>query len=354
MDNIKPLDENGVALLWTQILLNFVKKEEGKGLSTNDLTDELLQKIQSAGTSNFDGDYNSLVDQPQINGIALTGNKTLEELGITKAITDAIGNVTQISFEVVESFIDLPVVGEVGVFYLTPNNGDENNNYDEWIWNEKNSMYELIGSIQNKIDLSEYVKRADVKPIIDNNTYLFTESGQRENIAPSDPIKVILGKIMKWFSDLSEGAASSLLGQNLTANKALISDANGKVAASDVDASKVGFLSGVTSDVQEQINSLNSAIIENLKNDTIHFKKVSTNAEIDDPTSIFDNSYIPYGMIVINYSGTISGMAGGVSFILGYTYPNNTYGAQIKIDFTGGCAYRNRRDGTWSSWATLR
>lgn len=177
MYNIKPLDENGVALLWTQILLNFVKKEEGKGLSTNDLTDELLQKIQSAGTSNFDGDYNSLVDQPQINGIALTGNKTLEELGITKAITDAIGNVTQISFEVVESFIDLPVVGEVGVFYLTPNNGDENNNYDEWIWNEKNSMYELIGSIQNKIDLSEYVKRADVKPIIDNNTYLFTESG---------------------------------------------------------------------------------------------------------------------------------------------------------------------------------
>lgn len=65
---------------------------------------------------------------------------------------------------------------------------------------------------------------------------------------------------MKWFSDLSEGAASSLLGQNLTANKALISDANGKVAASDVDASKVGFLSGVTSDVQEQINSLSSAI----------------------------------------------------------------------------------------------
>lgn len=101
-------------------------------------------------------------------------------------------------------------------------------------------------------------------------------------------------------------------------------------------------------------SSVNSAIIENLKNDTIHFKKVSTNAEIDDPTSIFDNSYIPYGMIVINYSGTISGMAGGVSFILGYTYPNNTYGAQIKIDFTGGCAYRNRRDGTWLSWATLR
>lgn len=165
MENIKPLDGNGVAFLWTQILLNFVKKEEGKGLSTNDLTDELLQKIQSAGTSNFDGDYNSLIGQPQVNGIALTGNKTLEDLGISKAITDAIGNVTQISFEVVESFADLPIIGEVGVFYLTPNNGGGNNNYDEWIWNTKTSMYELIGAIQNEIDLSGYVKYENIKPL---------------------------------------------------------------------------------------------------------------------------------------------------------------------------------------------
>lgn len=165
MENIKPLDGNGVAFLWRQILLNFVKKEEGKGLSTNDLTDELLQKIQSAGTSNFDGDYNSLINQPQINGITLTGNKTLEDLGITKAITDAIGNVAQISFEVVDSFADLPIIGEVGVFYLTPNGGGGNNNYDEWIWNAKTSMYELIGTIQNEIDLSGYVKYENIKPL---------------------------------------------------------------------------------------------------------------------------------------------------------------------------------------------
>ena len=126
--------------------------------------------------------------------------------------------------------------------------------------------------------------------------------------------------------------------------------------ANNLATTQEGFLLDARQgkELADQISLVNSAIIENLKNDTIHFKKVSTNAEIDDPTSIFDNSYIPYGMIVINYSGTISGMAGGVSFILGYTYPNNTYGAQIKIDFTGGCAYRNRRDGTWSSWATLR
>jgi len=166
MENIKPLDRNGVAVLWTQILLQFVRKEEGKWLSTNDLTDELLQKIQSAGTSNFDGDYNSLIGQPSINGITLEGNKTLEDLGITKAIIDAIGNVTQISFEVLESFADLPINGEAGVFYLTPNNGGGSNNYDEWIWNPKNSMYELIGSIQSDIELSNYYTKAEVDELL--------------------------------------------------------------------------------------------------------------------------------------------------------------------------------------------
>lgn len=161
----KPLDENGLLFLWQQILAQFVKKEEGKGLSTNDLTDELLEKIQNAGDSSFDGNYNSLTNQPQINGITLTGNKTLEDLGITKTITDAIGNVTQISFEVVESFADLPIIGEVGVFYLTPNNGSGNNNYDEWIWNAKTSMYELIGTVQSEIDLSGYVKYTDIEPL---------------------------------------------------------------------------------------------------------------------------------------------------------------------------------------------
>ena len=94
---------------------------------------------------------------------------------------------------------------------------------------------------------------------IDDSTVDFSQAESRENIAPTDTMKIILGKIMKWFSDLSAGAASSLLGQNLTAGKVLVSDDGGKVAASVVDASKVGFLSGVTGDLQEQINSLNSA-----------------------------------------------------------------------------------------------
>nr|WP_305182161.1 hypothetical protein [uncultured Schaedlerella sp.] len=122
----------------------------------------------------------------------------------------------------------------------------DNKNIDNF---DKNGILFLVSALWGKITKK-----------IDENIYSFTESKTRENITSSDPIKIILGKIMKWFSDLSAGAASSLLGQNLTENKALISDTNGKVAASDVDASKVEFLSGVTSDIQEQINSLNSTL----------------------------------------------------------------------------------------------
>ena len=69
----------------TTQLNNKVDKVEGKGLSTNDLTDELKTKILNAGDSTFTGDYDDLTDKPSINNVTLSGNKTLTELGIQPA-----------------------------------------------------------------------------------------------------------------------------------------------------------------------------------------------------------------------------------------------------------------------------
>lgn len=66
----------------TTQLNNKVDKVEGKGLSTNDLTDELKTKILNAGDSSFTGDYDDLTDKPSINNVTLSGNKTLAELGV--------------------------------------------------------------------------------------------------------------------------------------------------------------------------------------------------------------------------------------------------------------------------------
>lgn len=66
----------------TTQLNNKVDKVEGKGLSTNDLTDELKTKILNAGDSSFTGDYDDLTDKPSINNVTLSGNKTLADLGV--------------------------------------------------------------------------------------------------------------------------------------------------------------------------------------------------------------------------------------------------------------------------------
>ncbi len=59
-------------------------ESEYKVLSDNNLTDELLQKINAAGTSNFNGKYNSLDGIPTLDGTELKGTLTAEDLGLAK------------------------------------------------------------------------------------------------------------------------------------------------------------------------------------------------------------------------------------------------------------------------------
>lgn len=56
------------------------------------------------------------------------------------------------------------------------------------------------------------------------------------------------------------GAASSIVSSNLTENRALISNASGKVAVSAVTSTELGYLSGVTSKVQDQLKSITDRI----------------------------------------------------------------------------------------------
>lgn len=92
----KFLDQNGVLYVWTKLktlLGGKVDKEfktgsssQYKVLSDNNLTDELVTKINNAGDSSFSGNYSDLKGKPSINGHELTnGNNSLETLGIQAA-----------------------------------------------------------------------------------------------------------------------------------------------------------------------------------------------------------------------------------------------------------------------------
>jgi hypothetical protein len=56
------------------------------------------------------------------------------------------------------------------------------------------------------------------------------------------------------------GGATSITTSDLTLNRALISDGSGKVAVSAVTSTELSYLSGVTSAVQTQLNSLSSRV----------------------------------------------------------------------------------------------
>lgn len=69
------LDKSGLEDLWAKIKGKFVVQVPGKGLSTNDLTDELVEKINNAGDSSFSGDYDDLNYKPSIEGHDLIGGE---------------------------------------------------------------------------------------------------------------------------------------------------------------------------------------------------------------------------------------------------------------------------------------
>ena len=56
------------------------------------------------------------------------------------------------------------------------------------------------------------------------------------------------------------GAASTIAGSNLTKNRALVSNGSGKVVASNVTDTELGFLDGVKSNIQDQLDGKQSSI----------------------------------------------------------------------------------------------
>ena len=83
---------------------------------------------------------------------------------VNAAIADAIGDVIQPDYQVVQS---LPATGVKGTFYLVPNSGSGQNIYDEYIWidGDPTGHFELLGP--RAMDLSGYVRSEEMTTIPD-------------------------------------------------------------------------------------------------------------------------------------------------------------------------------------------
>lgn len=211
----KYLNDTGLQYFYNRLRNVFQLQENGKGLSSNDYTTsekDKLAGIAAGAEVNVQSDWNvtdissdayiknkptipegAVVDTElstssnnavrnsvittAINGKAnnaspaLTGTPTAPTANagtntnqiattafVTSAISTAIGSISGIDFQIVQS---LPATGTAGVIYLVPHQHDTDDIYDEYVW--VSNAFEKIGSTD--IDLSGYLKTTDMVSI---------------------------------------------------------------------------------------------------------------------------------------------------------------------------------------------
>lgn len=83
---------------------------------------------------------------------------------VSSAIATAVGQITELSFEVVQT---LPATGNTSTIYLVPITGSAQNTYDEYLY--VNNAWEKIGSTD--IDLSNYAQFTDLATVATTGDY---------------------------------------------------------------------------------------------------------------------------------------------------------------------------------------
>lgn len=192
----KFLDLAGLQQLIGLIKDKFVQKESGKGLSTNDFTDEEKNKLSSVKAyTNATATDSGLLSPENLN--KLDGIETGAEKNIISKIkrNGTILNVSsgEVNILVPQKISELvddkglqtksdvqkliadartmkkqivskkPSTGEDNVLYLVGPKGSGNNIYEEYLY--INSNWEKVGDTDTKVDLSGYVKQSEIQTI---------------------------------------------------------------------------------------------------------------------------------------------------------------------------------------------
>lgn len=134
--------------------------------------------------------------------------------------------------------------------------------------------------------------------------------------------KSLMSRIWTYISGKITGAISGVLTSNLTASLALVSDGSGKLAASSVTSTELGYVSGVTSAVQEQINAKaplvgpgfytdgsNSSVSNTAYGGIPYFRAQRTNGSLAAPTPINTGEYCGF------FAGYGRNSAGATTFV---------------------------------------
>ena len=168
-----------------------INRADGSGVTTFYRISDILDTVETDDKESQSVviDYNQAKNKPSINGVALVGNKTSEDLGLQPAgdyitnneadekfidedeleaknyvnqteLQDAIAHIEHFHREIVEA---LPVTGMDNVLYMVRKGGTGGDIYNEYIWvglsNSENG-YEFLGTTAT--DLTDYYKKSQV------------------------------------------------------------------------------------------------------------------------------------------------------------------------------------------------
>lgn len=113
----------------------------------------------------------------------------------------------------------------------------------------------LQNALDSKVSKSDYETfKTNVNTLLDSDDETLDQMS--EIVAYTKSNKSLIDSITTSKQDKITGAATTITGSNLTASRVLVSDSNGKVAASsNITTTELGYLDGVTSNLQTQITA---------------------------------------------------------------------------------------------------
>lgn len=154
------------------------------------------------------------------------------------------------------------------------------------------------------------------------------------------PISAATQAALNGKQDTITGGASTITSSNLTTNRALVSDADGKVAVSEVTGTELGYLDGVTSNIQTQLDSkLSAAPVTsvNSKTGAVVLSASDVGALSTTGGNMTGNIYF------VNDTGTNYGLAGIVNnfLFMGYSARNGVMFKSNAVHFNGTADFTN-------------
>ena len=235
-------------------------------ITTNQNAIGTLNSLTTSNKSNLVSAINEL------NSNKLDANSTAMTAGTyTKVTVDAKGLVTAGTTMTLSDITDITATAaEVNILDGVTANASELNILDgaTLTTTELNYVDGVTSSIQTQLD-NKVAKTSTASQVYGTDANGNQTTYGKDDFGKVDDVKVgttsvvtnkvanlgtMAGESKDDYQPTITGAATSITSSNLTVNKALISDNSGKVAASSVSSTELGYLSGVTSAIQTQIN----------------------------------------------------------------------------------------------------